>query len=58
MPDWLLTYDDRPLIRSAYELANVKDLNVRYSLQSTRAAGELFITPHFCANFGCHNDNG
>lgn len=45
MPNWVVTYDDNPLIRSAYAGAVVEDLGVRYSLQKKRAAGELLIVP-------------
>lgn len=44
MPNWLVTYDDHPLIRSAYANANICDLDVRYTLQKKRKAGELLIT--------------
>lgn len=45
MPHWLVTYDDHPLIRSAYANATLEELSVRYSLQKKRSAGELLITP-------------
>lgn len=45
MPHWLVTYDDHPLIRSAYAGANVETLDVRYTLQNKRSAGELVIVP-------------
>lgn len=45
MPHWLVTYDDHPLIRSAYQEASVETLDVRYTLQNKRSAGELFIQP-------------
>jgi DNA adenine methylase len=45
MPNWVVTYDDNPLIRSAYSAALLEDLGVRYSLQNKRSAGELLIAP-------------
>lgn len=45
MPHWVVTYDDNPLIRSAYGDASVDTLDVRYTLQKKRTAGELLITP-------------
>jgi DNA adenine methylase len=45
MPNWVVTYDDNPLIRSAYSTAVLEDLGVRYSLQNKRSAGELLIAP-------------
>lgn len=45
MPYWLVTYDDHPLIRSAYASASVETLDVRYTLQNKRSAGELVIMP-------------
>jgi DNA adenine methylase len=45
MPHWVVTYDDHPLIRSAYSGAVVEELGVRYSLQKKRSAGELLIVP-------------
>lgn len=45
MPHWLVTYDDHPLIRSAYASANIETLDVRYTLQNKRSAGELVIMP-------------
>lgn len=44
LPNWLVTYDDHPLIRSAYAKAHISELNVRYTLQKKRKAGELLIT--------------
>lgn len=45
MPHWLVTYDDHPLIRSSYAKANIETLEVRYTLQNKRSAGELVIMP-------------
>ena len=42
---WVVTYDDSPLIRSAYADAAIDDLDVRYALQEKRSAGELLISP-------------
>lgn len=45
MPHWVVTYDDHPLIRTAYSAALIEELDVHYSLQKKRAAGELLIVP-------------
>lgn len=45
MPHWVVTYDDHPLIRTAYSRAAVEELQVHYSLQKKRSAGELLIVP-------------
>lgn len=45
VPHWIVTYDDDPLIRTAYSKVSVEPLDVRYTLQSKRKAGELLITP-------------
>ena len=45
MPHWVVTYDDHPLIRTAYSEATVRELDVRYTLQQKRTAGELIIVP-------------
>jgi DNA adenine methylase len=45
MSHWVLTYDDHPLIRSAYAGAVIDELDVRYSLQKKRSANELLIVP-------------
>ena len=45
MPNWLVTYDDAPLVREAYRDAIIEDLGVKYSLQRKRAASELLIAP-------------
>lgn len=42
---WVVTYDDNPLIRSAYSEAQIDEINVRYTLQNKRQSGELLITP-------------
>lgn len=44
MQHWVVTYDDHSLIRSAYSAARIEELDVRYTLQSKRKAGELLIT--------------
>jgi DNA adenine methylase len=43
--NWLLTYDDSPLVRSIYRLADVATLDVRYTLQKKRRERELLIRP-------------
>lgn len=45
MGDWIITYDDAPLIKRLYDFANVKDNEIRYSLQSKKIASELVIEP-------------
>lgn len=45
MPNWLVTYDDCPLIRSCYRSVSVDVLDVKYSLQAKRKASELIISP-------------
>jgi len=45
MPHWLVTYDDCTLIRASYKEAAIEGLEVKYSLQKKRSAGELLITP-------------
>lgn len=45
MPYWLVTYDDHPLIRLVYSTATIETLDVRYTLQTKRSAGELIIMP-------------
>lgn len=45
IPNWIVTYDDCPLIRKSYEGAQIETLNVLYSLQRKRTEGEVLITP-------------
>lgn len=40
---WILTYDDDPLIRKLYNGLPVANLQVNYSLRTTRKASELLI---------------
>ena len=42
-PNWVLTYDDHPLIRDLYAARTIADLSVSYSLQSKRKEREVMI---------------
>ena len=42
---WVLTYDDDPLVRKLYSDLEMANLQVNYSLRSTRKAKELLIHP-------------
>jgi DNA adenine methylase len=41
--NWILTYDDHPLIRHLYADFAISKLEVRYSLRNTRRASEVLI---------------
>lgn len=41
--NWVLTYDDHPLIRQLYSGFDIANLEVRYSLRNTRRASEILI---------------
>lgn len=41
--NWILTYDDDPLIRFLYQDFNIKELLVNYSLRSTRKECEILV---------------
>ena len=43
--NWVLTYDDHPLIRQVYSDQNMQSINVNYSLQKKRKETEILITP-------------
>lgn len=43
--NWVMSYDDTPLIHDLYRDAKVSSMPIRYSLQSKRAAKELIIAP-------------
>ncbi|MGY6695380.1 MAG: DNA adenine methylase [Roseinatronobacter sp.] len=43
LTNWVLTYDDHPLIRQLYADFKISHLEVRYSLRSTRRATEILI---------------
>jgi DNA adenine methylase len=45
IPNWLLTYDDTPLVREIYGSAVIESLRVRYTLQKKRNDNELLIRP-------------
>jgi DNA adenine methylase len=44
LPNWVLTYDDHPLIRNLYAGQSIEDLSVTYSLQNKRKEREVLIT--------------
>jgi DNA adenine methylase len=46
LPQWVLTYDDHPLIRDLYSNQKVQDLAVTYSLQNKRKEREVLISAH------------
>jgi DNA adenine methylase len=46
LPNWVLTYDDHPLIRQLYRERSIKDLAVTYSLQKKRKEQEVLINDH------------
>lgn len=41
--NWVLTYDDHPLVRELYEGREISSLNVNYSLRKTRKELELLV---------------
>jgi DNA adenine methylase len=43
--NWILTYDDHPLIRSIYRRQEIAELGVNYSLQNKRKEREVLIQP-------------
>lgn len=43
LANWILTYDDDPLIRTLYSGRTIKDLSVTYSLQNKRKEREILI---------------
>lgn len=45
IPNWVLTYDDDPLIRNLYRDAVIRKMDVKYSLQKKRKESELLIVP-------------
>lgn len=45
IPNWILTYDDAPLVREIYHSAVIEPLSVRYTLQKKRNDNELLIRP-------------
>ncbi|EFO29112.1 D12 class N6 adenine-specific DNA methyltransferase [Roseibium sp. TrichSKD4] len=46
VPNWILTYDDAPLIREIYHTQNCSSISVNYSLQSKRRENEILIEPN------------
>jgi DNA adenine methylase len=44
IPNWVLTYDDHPLIRDLYDTQDISDLSVSYSLQNKRKEREVLIS--------------
>lgn len=47
--NWLMTYDDHPLIREIYSDSALLEFPVRYSLQKKRLEKEIMITPNYAA---------
>lgn len=46
--NWLLTYDDVPLIRELYKECDLREIGVRYSANKKKTAGEVAIfSPRF-----------
>jgi len=41
--NWVLTYDDHPLVRELYVECNMRKLHVNYSLRRTRKEAELMV---------------
>lgn len=41
--NWVLTYDDHPLVRELYGECNMRKLHVNYSLRRTRKEAELMV---------------
>jgi len=46
LPQWVLTYDDHPLIRELYKELPIADLSVSYSLQRKRKEQEILINDY------------
>jgi len=46
IPNWILTYDDAPLIRQLYKMEKIAKISVNYSLQSKRKECELLVLPN------------
>lgn len=44
---WVMSYDDAPLIRDLYAKAVLRQIPLRYSLQRKQAARELLIAPSY-----------
>lgn len=50
MSNWLMTYDDHPLIREVYADAHISGFPVQYSLQRKRIETEIRITPRLSSS--------
>jgi DNA adenine methylase len=45
IPNWIVTYDDDPLVREIYRNADIERKSVRYTLQKKRTEHEVIIKP-------------
>ena len=45
--NWILTYDDVPLIRQLYQSQKCSSISVNYSLQSKRRENEILVEPNY-----------
>lgn len=45
--NWVLTYDDAPLIRQLYKSQNCSNISVNYSLQAKRRENEILVEPSY-----------
>lgn len=45
--NWVLTYDDVPLIRELYTSQKCSNISVNYSLQSKRRENEILVEPNY-----------
>lgn len=45
--NWVLTYDDAPLIRELYKSQKCSNISVNYSLQSKRRENEILVEPDY-----------
>lgn len=45
LTNWIITYDDHPLVRDLYKKYSIRHLQVNYSLGRTRKENEVLISP-------------
>ncbi|TDQ67222.1 site-specific DNA-adenine methylase [Maritalea mobilis] len=45
LPNWVLTYDNHPLIRALYASEDLSEIVVNYSLQAKRKESEILVLP-------------
>jgi DNA adenine methylase len=51
-PHWVLSYDDHPVIRDLYQgWADIRQIDVKYSINGSFKKPELLIVPHVKTNF-------